>query len=138
MDGTVPSAIRCVSLMRLEELPHEHAGAATRLPDPPGLDGTSLCGSHVLASRTGKIQFAAGELFDLYGTMAVHDLSRGLNLLVRPARENEDSSTPHAFDVGFRLRSACPDRPEFPVQTHLEIDVWDAHDPTALHVQRLP
>jgi hypothetical protein len=42
MDGTVPSAIGCVSLMRLEELPHEHAGAPTRLPDPAGLDGTSL------------------------------------------------------------------------------------------------
>ena len=138
MDGTVASAVGCVSLMRLEELPREHAGAATRLADPPGLDGTTACGSHVLASRTGKIQFAAGELFDLYGTMAVHDLSRGVDLLVRPARENEDSSMPHSFDVGFRLRPACPDPPEVPVQTHLEVDVWGAHDPTALHVQRLP
>ena len=138
MDGSVASAIGCVSLMRLEELPHEHAGAAARLADPPGLDRPSLCGSHVLARPTGKIQLAAGELFDLYGTMAVHDLSRGLDLLVQPARENEDSSTPHSFDVSFRLRSACPDRPEFPVQTHLEVDVWDAHDPIALHVQRLP
>ena len=138
MDGSVASAIGCVSLMRLEELPREHAGAATRLADPPGLDGTTACGSHVLASRPGKIQFAAGELFDLYGTMAVHDLSRGVDLLVRPARENEDSSTPHSFDVGFRLRPACPDPPEVPVQTHLEVDVWGAHDPTALHVQRLP
>ena len=82
MDGAVASAVGCVSLMRLEELPREHAGAATRLADPPGLDGTTACGSHVLASRTGKIQFAAGELFDVYGTMAVHDLSPGVDPLV--------------------------------------------------------
>ena len=138
MDGSIASAAGLVSWMRLEGLPREHAGAAARLADPPGLDGTTACGSHVLASRTGKIQFGAGELFDLYGTMAVHDLSRGVDLLVRPARENEDSSTPHSLDVGFRLRPACPDPPEVPVQTHLEVDVWGAHDPTALHVQRLP
>ena len=137
MDGTVASAVGCVSPMRREELPREHAGAAARLADPPGLDGTSVCGSRVLASRSGKIQFAAGELFDVYGTMAVHDPSRGVDPLVRPARENEDSSTPHPVDVGFRLRPACPDPPEVPVQTHLEVDVWNAHDPTALHVQRL-
>jgi hypothetical protein len=82
MDGSIASAAGLVSWIRLEELPREHAGAAARLADPPGLDGTSVCGSRVLASRTGKIQFAAGELFDLYGTMAVHDLSRGLDPLV--------------------------------------------------------
>ena len=82
MDGTVASAVGCVSPMRREELPGEHAGAAAGLPDPPGLDGTSVCGSRVLASRTGKIQFAAGELFDGYGTMAVHDLSPGVDPLV--------------------------------------------------------
>ena len=136
MDGAVASAVGCVSPMRREVLPREHAGAAARLAAPPGLDGTSVCGSHVLASRTGKIQFAAGKLFDLYGTMAVHDLSRGVNLLVCPARENEDSSTTHSVDVGFRLRSACPYPPEIPVETHLKVDVWDAHNPTARHVQR--
>ena len=82
MDGTFASAVGCVSLMRLEELPREHAGAAARLPDPPGLDGTTACGSRVLASRSGKTQFAAGELFDLFVTMAVHDLSRGVDPLV--------------------------------------------------------
>ena len=137
MDGAVASTLGCVSPKRREELPREHAGAAARLADPPGLDGTSMCGSHVLASRTGKIQFAASKLFDLYGTMAVHDLSRGVDPLVRPARENEDSSTPHSFDVGFCLRSACPNLPEIPVETHLKVDVWDGHDPTARHVQRL-
>ena len=137
IEGAVTSNVGCVSPMRREELPREHAGAAARLADPPGLDGTSMCGSHVLASRTGKIQFAAGKLFDLYGTMAVHDLSRGVDPLVRPARENEDSSTANSFEVGFRLRSACPYTPEIPVETHLKVDVWDAHNPTARHVQRL-
>ena len=55
MDGTVVSAVSCASLMRLEELPREHASTAARLAHPPGLDGTIVCGSHVLASRTGKI-----------------------------------------------------------------------------------
>ena len=136
MDGAVASAVGCVSTMRREELPREHAGAAARLADAPGLDRTSVCGSHVPASRTGKIQFAAGELFGLYRTMAVHDLRRGGDPLVRPARENEDSSAPHSFDIGFCLRSACPHLPEIPVETHLEVDVWDGHDPTARHVQR--
>ena len=137
IDGAVASTVVCVSPMRREELPREHAGAAARLADPPGLDGTSMCGSHVLASRTGKIQFAAGKLFDLYGTMAVHDLSRGVDPLVRPARENEDSSTANSFEVGFRLRSACPYSPEIPIETPLEVDVGDAHAPTARHVQGL-
>ena len=65
IDGAVASTVVCVSPMRREELPRKHAGAAAQLADPPGLDGTSMCGSHVLASRTGKIQFAAGKLFDL-------------------------------------------------------------------------
>ena len=55
MDGTVASAVGCVSPMRREELPREHASTAARLAHPPGLDGTIVCGSHVLASRTGKI-----------------------------------------------------------------------------------
>src|SRR5487761_41515 len=117
-----------VSWMRLDELPHVHAGPGARVPAAsPGLDRAMAYGSHAPASRTGKMQFAAGELFDLYGAMAVHDLSRGVDLLVRPARENEDSSTPHSLDVGFRLRFGCPDCPEIPVQVHLEVGAWGTH-----------
>ena len=65
MDGSVASAAGLVSWMRLEELPREHASAAARLADPPGLDGTTAGGNHVLARRSGKIQSAAAEFFDL-------------------------------------------------------------------------
>jgi hypothetical protein len=99
----LPSAAGLVSWMPLDDLPYKHAGAAARLAGSPGLGGTIVSGSHALASRTGKMEFAAGELFDLCGTMAIHDLNRGVDLLVRPARENEDPSTPHSLNVSSRL-----------------------------------
>jgi hypothetical protein len=68
--------------MRLDELPYKHAGAAARLAGPPGLDGTSVYRSHVLVNHGASIRFAADELFNLYRTMAVHDLSRAVHLFV--------------------------------------------------------
>jgi len=122
--------------MHVEELPREHAGAAARLANPAGLDGIITCGSYVLALRIGKIQ-VAGELFDLYGTVTIHDRSRGVDPLIRPVGENDYSSTPHSFDVGFRLRPTCLDVSEIPVETYLEVDVGDAQGPSVRHVQRL-
>jgi hypothetical protein len=72
----------CVSWLRLAELPYKHAGAAARLSDSPGLGGNIVYGRHVLVNHAASIRFAADELFNLYRTMAVHDLSRAVHLFV--------------------------------------------------------
>lgn len=92
---------------------------------------------HVPASHTGKVQFVAGEFFDLYGTVAIHDLGSRVDLVIRTARENEDCSTPDALDVRFRFLFGCPDCSEISNHILLEIGTWSTHEPCTRHVPRL-
>lgn len=100
--------------MRLDELRrgsllNVHAGAGARVPAASSsVDGAIAYGCHTLATRTRETQLTTREFSDLHGIMAVHDLSRGRDSLVRFARENEDSFPPHSLDVSFRLCFGAP------------------------------
>src|ERR1017187_4215005 len=100
----------------VKDLPHEQTGTGAGRAGPASLDRAIATGSHVIADRAGEVRYRGAEFFDLYRTMAVHDLSRRVRLLARTRCENHDSSTPHSSDVSFLGRFRGAARVPFPSQ----------------------
>src|SRR5580698_7723588 len=118
-------------------LPHEQASTGTGGPIPPYLDGLFPVGKRLTGVRAREFRPRSADLFDLYSTMAVHNLSCRLRLVARTGRKDHDSSAPYSLNIVF---CDCFDDPEslkITNQTHFKIRVWRTHEPTAPDLPRL-